>query len=44
MVAHLGAASKFTGHHLDRYKNWHYVENSQFFYITVSIIFFNQIE
>ena len=34
MVAHLGAAIKFTEDHLDLPNNWAHVENSQVFYIT----------
>lgn len=34
MVAHLGAACKFTEDHLDCPDNWAYIENSQVFYIT----------
>lgn len=34
MVAHLGAATKFTDDHLDNDNNMYYVKNSEIFYIT----------
>ncbi len=34
LVAHLGAACKFTQDYLDSYTTWTYVENSRLFYIT----------
>jgi len=34
LVAHLGAACKFTQDYLDNFKTWSHVENSRLFYIT----------